>query len=232
MRAWFSILTLLGLGACVAMTPDAGPVARSASAPVNAKAAARRFVAVVAQVEPMAEQVCRSRAPDLDCDLRIVVDTRPGQPANAYQTIDEHGRPTIAFTLSMIATAQNPDELAFVIGHEAAHHIAGHLARSRDSAFAGAVLGGVLAALAGGNAAAVDTARDLGATVGARRYSKTFELEADALGTLIAYRAGFDPEIGAEFFNRIPDPGDRFLGTHPPNRTRLDAVRQTLAGLS
>jgi hypothetical protein len=32
--------------------------------------------------------------------------------------------------------------------------------------------------------------------VGARRYSKAFELEADALGTVIAARAGYDPLRG------------------------------------
>ena len=66
-------------------------------------------------------------------------------------------------------------------------------------------------------AAGVDEATKLGAQVGARSYSKDFELEADALGTVITHRAGFSPLKGAAFFTRIPDPGDRFLGTHPPN---------------
>ena len=67
--------------------------------------------------------------------------------------------------------------------------------------------------------------------VGARSYSKNFELEADALGTIITARAGYDPLRGAEFFARIPDPGDKFLGTHPPNASGLDTVRRTAAGL-
>ena len=74
-------------------------------------------------------------------------------------------------------------------------------------------------------------AQRLGAQVGARTYSKEFELEADALGTIIASRAGYDPLLGAEFFNRIPDPGDKFLGTHPPNAERIATVRRTAAGL-
>jgi predicted Zn-dependent protease len=77
----------------------------------------------------------------------------------------------------------------------------------------------------------VRTAQRLGAEVGARSYSKDFELEADALGTVITARAGFDPLRGAEFFTRIPDPGDKFLGTHPPNASRIDVVRRTVAGL-
>jgi predicted Zn-dependent protease len=67
--------------------------------------------------------------------------------------------------------------------------------------------------------------------VGARTYSKDFELEADALGTVISMRAGFDPIRGAAFFTRIPDPGNRFLGTHPPNAQRIETVRRVAAGL-
>ena len=231
MRASISILALLGLGACVAMTAAAASAAGITSPSARDKAAARRFVEVVKRVEPVAEQFCRICAPDLDCELRIVVDARPNQPANAYQTVDAHGRPVIAVSLSLIFLAENADELAFVLGHEAAHHISGHIAKTHDNAFAGALLGSVLAGLAGGNAAAMDAARDTGATTGARRYSKCYELEADALGTRIAYRAGFDPQVGAEFFNRIPDPGDQFLGFHPSNSARIQAVRHTLAGL-
>ena len=137
----------------------------------------------------------------------------------------------IAFTLGLISDARNADELAFVMGHEAAHHIAGHIDRQQQNAVAGAVIFAGLATLSGGNASAVQSAQRLGAQVGARSYSKNFELEADALGTIITARAGYDPLRGAEFFARIPDPGDKFLGTHPPNASRLDTVRRTAAGL-
>ena len=67
--------------------------------------------------------------------------------------------------------------------------------------------------------------------MGARRYGRQFELEADALGTVIAYRAGYDPVRGAAFFTRLPDPGDQFLGSHPPNADRIALVREVVAGL-
>ena len=182
-------------------------------------------------MEPVAEGLCRTRLPKANCDFQIVVDTRRNQPPNAFQTVDKAGRPIIGFTVALIGDARNEDELAFVLGHEAAHHIAGHLTKTRDTAMAGALLGGLLATLAGADQAAVGTAQDLGATVGARTFSKDFELEADRLGTLISYRAGYDPERGAAFFARIPDPGDQFLGTHPPNASRQKTVRDTLATL-
>jgi len=208
-----------------------GPPAAPVPPKLDAATAARNFRAVVATVEPVAERECRARMPGANCDFRIVVDDRPNQPPNAFQTLDGNGRPVIAFTVALIGEARNRDELAFILGHEAAHHIEGHIAKTRQTAIAGAILLGTLASVTGANASGVRTAQDLGATVGARTYSKDYELEADALGTVIAYRAGYDPRRGAEFFFRIRDPGNRFLGTHPPNAERRATVYRTMATL-
>ncbi|MBD3677521.1 MAG: M48 family metalloprotease [Rhodobacteraceae bacterium] len=197
----------------------------------DADLAARNFIAVVERVEPVAERMCREKTRDTDCDFQIMVDTRPGQPPNAFQTLNKKGQPVIAFTLALIADTRNQDELAFVMSHEAAHHIAGHLGRTQASATAGAVIAGTIVAITGAGDAAVQTAQQIGATVGARSYSKEFELEADRLGTVIAFRSGYDPARGAAYFARIPDPGDKFLGSHPPNARRVEAVRETLATL-
>ena len=221
--------------------PVAAPVQAPAPAPMrpvpvavapsgDLTQAARTFLDVVARVEPVAEAFCRERRPDLNCDFRIVVDDRPGLPPNAFHTLDPAtGRPLIGFTLSLIADARNADELAFVLGHEAGHHIAGHIPRARDTAMAGALILGTIAALGGADAGAIRQAQNVGASVGARTYARDFELEADTLGTVIAFRAGFDPERGAGFFGRLPDPGNRFLGTHPPNAQRIAQVAQTAA---
>jgi len=82
-----------------------------------------------------------------------------------------------------------------------------------------------LAAALGGSAQSVGAASDIGAAAGARNYSKNYELEADRLGAQMTLSGGFDPVIGAAYFTRIPDPGNKFLGTHPPNRDRIFAVR-------
>jgi predicted Zn-dependent protease len=235
MMKFFGVIAALTLVAACEPVPMGAPVqqapVQTGQANLTASQSARSFVRVVQTVEPVAERECRARTSGRNCDFNIVVDDRPGQPANAYQTEDTQGRPVIAFTLALIADAQNEDELAFVMGHEAAHHIAGHIARQQQNAMAGAVVFAGLATLSGGDASAVETAQRLGAQVGARTYSKDFELEADALGTVITARAGYNPVRGAEFFTRIPDPGDRFLGTHPPNSARIDTVRRTVAGL-
>ncbi|MEJ6397596.1 M48 family metallopeptidase [Yoonia sp. 208BN28-4] len=236
---------LIGLIGCAAPTGDRPTISKEPQTRatqvnanpqadrITARTAVRNFVEVVETVEPVAETVCRNRAPrGTNCDFRIVVDDRPGAPPNAFQTIDETGRPLIAFTIPLIAQSRNRDELAFILAHEAAHHIRGHLARQRQNATVGAVVFGQLAGVIGsGNPEAVQAAQEFGATLGARTYSKDFELEADRLGTIIAAQAGYDPVLGAEFFFRIPDPGNRFLGTHPANADRVRVVQETAAGL-
>lgn len=228
---WIALLSFAFLAACEVSTTPTGPEqpaqtqVRTPSTPNNSQL--NRFRQVVTRVEPQAERYCKARTSNgTNCDFNIVIDDRKGQPPNAFQTLDRNGRPIIAFTLALIADMQNTDELAFVLSHEAAHHIAGHIPRQQQNAAAGAILLGGLATLAGAGASAVDAATNLGASVGARSYSKEFELEADALGTVIARRSGYDPVRGAAYFTRIPDPGDRFLGTHPPNAQRIETVRR------
>lgn len=229
---WIFMLGLVVLTGCVATTGPAPQRQAEARAPeMPTRAEVQRFMTVVQRVEPLAERECRNRAPQLNCDFRIVVDDRPGQQINAFYTQDRSGRPIIGFTLPMIAAVRNADELAFVLGHEAAHHIAGHLPRQQQNAAAGAIILGGLASLSGASQGVVDQAVDIGAGVGARSYSKKFELEADALGTVITHRSGYSPLRGVEFFSQIPDPGNRFLGTHPPNAQRVETVRRVAAGL-
>ncbi len=234
---WLSLVGLVALVGCVDVV-EQGPVSQPApqatsrpKATTPTRAQVNQFISVVQRVEPVAERECRARSPRANCDFRIVVDDRPGQPPNAYQTLDRNGQPILAFTLPLIAQVRNQDELAFVMGHEAAHHISGHIPRQQQNAAAGAILLGGLAAITGASQTIVDQAVDIGAGVGARSYSKNFELEADALGTVITHNAGYNPVRGAEFFSQLPDPGNRFLGTHPPNAQRVETVRRVAAGL-
>ncbi|WP_146344168.1 M48 family metallopeptidase [Falsiphaeobacter marinintestinus] len=227
---WTLLVATLALAACdvsttTTQTPVSAPSQSNSSVSMNRTS----FTNVVARVEPVAERECRSRLPGANCDFLIRIDGDRRAAPNAYQSEDESGRPVITFTESMISSTRNPDELAFVLGHEAAHHIRGHLARQAENAAAGAIIFAGLAAMTGGSAADVQAAQQLGEAVGARSYSKEFELEADQLGTIITATAGYNPIAGSQYFARIPDPGDRFLGTHPPNAERLEIVQRTAA---
>ncbi|OSP55701.1 M48 family metalloprotease [Pseudoruegeria sp. SK021] len=189
------------------------------------------FVTVRNRVEPVAEEVCRRAGTVRNCDFKIVLDTSANAPANAYQTLDANGRPLLIVTKALLGELQNADEVAFVLGHEASHHIEGHIPKTQDTALAGAVLAGMIVAAGGGNVQAIESAQQIGAQVGSRTFSKNYELEADSLGTLIAYGAGYDPTVGVLYFARSPDPGDQFLGSHPPNADRIKVVQKTAATL-
>ncbi len=205
--------------------PDAGYVSGQGFSPAEASAA---FSAVTGRVEPVAERECRARTQGLNCDFKIQIDPDRRAAPNAYQSLDRNGRPVITFTQSMLGEISTRDELAFVMSHEAAHHIRGHLARQQENALSGAVIFAGLATIAGATAGDIANAQDLGAFVGARSYSKDFELEADQLGAIITHKSGYRPSEGVKFFARLPDPGDRFLGTHPANYDRVKVVNDTI----
>lgn len=223
----------LALAGCVPMAapPSAPPRPAPGLAPsLSPQQAFANFREVVARVEPVAEQVCREETPDQLCDFAIYIDDAPQSGVNAFHTLDDAGRPAIIFTIGLIAVAENTDELAFVMGHEAGHHIGRHLPQVRASADLGAQVFTQIARAGGISDQALGEVAQIGAVVASRQFTRQAELEADAIGTRIAQRAGYDPLRGAAFFERIPDPARNFLATHPPNAQRIETVRRTLAG--
>lgn len=238
-KSWRAALLASVLVAGCAVQPEvqsdpvAGPVPPVRPAPDtadNARASARTFISVISRMEPAIERECLQRGTQpINCDFQFVVDDRSGLDPNAFQTVDASGRPIIGFTLSLIGEARNADELAFVVGHEASHHILGHINRKTSAATVGSVILGGLASAYGGNPQAIESAQEMGAQFGARYYSKEWELEADYLGAIIALKAGYDPEHGAMFFARIPDPGDKVLGSHPSRAARVAQVARAVA---
>ena len=129
-------------------------------------------------------------------------------PANAYQTANTDG-PLIIITAALLqGTRNNDDELAFVMGHEAGHHIANHLEKRAGQQLAGALILGMATAYAGSgsvdyqNQRNIEDAMDAGAAIGGIAYSQTYELEADMLGAYIAEAAGYDAEKGWLIFAR------------------------------
>jgi len=126
--------------------------------------------------------------------------------------------------VNLLRSMANNDEIAFVIGHEAGHQIATHLVQAQQNVAAGAIAGAILAGVLGGD---VQQGADLGGYIGRRAYSKEFELEADSIGTHIAYRAGFSPLKGIGYFQRVQTGSNSLLATHPPSQDRINNVRST-----
>jgi predicted Zn-dependent protease len=209
------------LGACAFQAPETR--GKTAALPPQDS-----FEGIVARLAPVVRETCLAEDLVRNCNFRLyIADTDDGQ-ANAFQSVDRLGRPYVILTPAFLDDARNADEIAFVLAHEAAHHIRNHLGLQRALSRQGAALMGAVAGAQGLDRAEIREARRVGAFVGARRFSKDFELEADALGALMARKAGYDPLIGARYLRRIPDPGNVALGTHPSNAERLAEVRRAL----
>ena len=249
------VAAALALSACASAPeiPTAPTTPQAAPAPSGQGArSSRDYRRVKSRVEPVAEAFCREeapRAPPIYCDFAMVLDERAGLQANAFQTRANTGQPVVVVTGSLLGQMRSDDEIAFVLAHEAAHHIAEHLPRQQQSQVIGAlILGGMVAAAGevGGAPVTQDTIRqamDLGAFVGGRAYSQDYELEADWLGAFVTARAGYDPEAGAAVFGRPAlsgGGGPVILSTHPASPQRQALVsraaaeirRQQAAGLT
>lgn len=130
----------------------------------------------------------------------------------------------------LVNFVQSDDELAVVMGHEAAHAIARHGGeRMTQGAFA----------QLGANAAGVATNSEAvaqGAAIGLQAglllpYSRKHESEADELGLYIAAQAGYDPRSAIALWRRMQSQGGakiEFLSTHPSEDTRIELLQQEM----
>jgi predicted Zn-dependent protease len=131
----------------------------------------------------------------------------------------------------------NDDEVAMIMGHEAAHALREH-ARERMGKTAATRLGaGALSALLGLGSAG-DAALNMGGQLLTLRFSREDESEADLVGLELAARAGFNPQSGVTLWQKMAAASKgappQFLSTHPSGPTRIkdiDANIPKVAGL-
>lgn len=217
----------------VVAAPTLPPASAPSGPPRPTSAGLADYRVAARRIENAATPLCRevhADRPPRFCafDFRLVDDPRLGP--NAFQTIGPDGRPVVAMTVQLVAETRNADEIAFILGHEAAHHIADHLSRSRTQAITGALVLGTLATLGNASEQTVSDMMDLGASLGGRAYSQTYELQADRIGAYITARAGYDPARGAQVFARpVMAGGGGLLSTHPASAQRQTAVAATAA---
>lgn len=148
------------------------------------------------------------------------------------------GGPVFVNVGTIQATA-NEAELAGVIAHEMSHVYMQHsikgLRKRGTTQVAGQVLGGILGAVLGGPAGALaNMGAQLGAGVISMKYSRADEAQADAVGAIIMYKAGYNPIRLAQFFLRLEQKassgGPQFLSDHPNPGNRVQAVQDEIKG--
>jgi predicted Zn-dependent protease len=127
---------------------------------------------------------------------------------------------------------RDPDELAFILGHEMSHVIRGH-AMNRivsNSAIAAASRAAPIRGLLSG------WLRKVGVQFLESTYSQELESEADKLGVRLAATAGYDPKACVQLFRRLaelnshPEKFDlgSYFSSHPPFEERIENINPQL----
>jgi Zn-dependent protease with chaperone function len=143
--------------------------------------------------------------------------------------------------IGTITAAENEAQLAGVMAHEMSHVIMQHSAKQAGKSqaagllagIAGAVLGGTVGDVAGGM---VGELGQMGIQMTAQgimlKYSRGDESQADAVGAIIMYKAGYNPEAMADFFKMLETEGGQtppqWLSDHPNPGNRQLAIQKEI----
>jgi Zn-dependent protease with chaperone function len=138
--------------------------------------------------------------------------------------------------IGTIQAAANEAQLAGVMGHEMSHVYMQHSAKQQYKAEWTEGLAGLAGSILGSRGGMVGELGQMGAQYGSSlmmlKYSRTDESQADAVGAMILYKAGYNPEQLAEFFKTLEAQGGtppQFLSDHPNPGNRLIAIQKEVA---
>ncbi|ODU99951.1 MAG: peptidase M48 [Rubrivivax sp. SCN 70-15] len=138
----------------------------------------------------------------------------------------------IAFYSGILAKLQlSDDEVATIMGHEAAHALREHARERMGKTAATRVGAGLISALLGLGGTG-DALLDMGSQLLTLRFSREDETEADLVGMDLAARSGYDPRAGVSLWNKMLDARrgapPQFLSTHPSGPTRIRDIEARL----
>ncbi|MFT4091359.1 MAG: M48 family metalloprotease [Asticcacaulis sp.] len=136
----------------------------------------------------------------------------------------------IGVNTGMFKVVKNDDQLAAVLGHEAAHILGKHAAERYSQHTAAQVgLQVAVGATEGRVQQAVSNYGGLGAQLGLLLpYSRKHELEADKIGVDIMVRAGYKASEAVALWRNMQAQGGagnpEFMSTHPSDTTRISQL--------
>jgi predicted Zn-dependent protease len=173
-------------------------------------------------VRKVGERIARAaNKPEYRWEFRLI---------NEPETINAFCVPggKVAVYTGIFPVARDEAGLAVILGHEVAHALLRH---SGERMTQTQILGtGLALAGAGGVNPQILQALGLGASVGVvLPFSRSQESEADHVGLILMAKAGYDPRISLDVWNRMerkekgaaPD----FLSTHPGSETRIQQLK-------
>lgn len=144
--------------------------------------------------------------------------------------------------IGTITASANESELAGVMGHEMAHVYMQHSAKQAGKGQTTSMLAGLASMALGvsgaGNMAGglVGQLGQMGIQMGSQglmmKYSRGDESQADAVGAVILYKAGYNPQGMADFFKAMQAQGGEvppeWLSSHPNPGNRQQAIQRQI----
>jgi Zn-dependent protease with chaperone function len=140
----------------------------------------------------------------------------------------------IFVNIGTIQAAENEAQLAGVLAHEMSHvymqHSAKQMAKAQWTGLFAGLAGAVLPQSGLGSLARLGIQFGAGSVL--MKYSRSDEAQADAVGAIIAYRAGYNPKGMADFFTTLEkkygNGGPQFLSDHPNPGNREAAIEKEI----
>ncbi len=138
----------------------------------------------------------------------------------------------IAFYYGILSKLQlDDDEVAAIMGHEVSHALLEH-ARERLGKTTATRLGIELGAALFGLGNAGRMVGDLGGQLLTLKFSRDDESEADALGLILAAKAGYNPRAGVTLWQKMLEANKgappQWLSTHPSGEARIREIESRL----
>ncbi|HEY6274216.1 MAG TPA: M48 family metallopeptidase [Terriglobales bacterium] len=136
----------------------------------------------------------------------------------------------------LILAADDEAELAGVMAHEIAHVALRHATRGQTRADIANIMTIPLIFVGGGIGYAAREAAGIGLPMTFLKFSRGFEAEADYFGLQYMYKAGYDPNAFANFFEKIQaqekkKPGSlaKAFSTHPQTPDRIEKTQEEIS---
>jgi beta-barrel assembly-enhancing protease len=156
----------------------------------------------------------------------------PGTPALEPMAVPGG---TVFVPAELILDAQNESELAAHLAHAMIHISERHYTRQDTRGqIAGQAMIPLVVSAGGWAAYGVRNAAQTFIPVSLLRFARQYELDADAFGSALLARAGYDPTALARVAGRIPDlatPAAQATSTMPPVADRLARLATAIAAL-
>jgi hypothetical protein len=140
----------------------------------------------------------------------------------------------IFINVGTITSADNESELVGVMAHEMSHVYMQHSAKQAHKNTLPSILSGlgqIVGSLGGIGGALAGAGMQMAGGLWSMKYSRSDEAQADSVGAIIMYKAGYPPKAMADFFEKLEKQGGggpQFMSDHPNPGNRVEAVQKEI----